>query len=113
MTKRDLPEQTRSELISGMVVANQRLKSLVFNFLEGARLSTSRNQYSFSVVSAPQLIATYVANHEVFFKNVAISIHAEEDHIPISVDADASRCLLEPVENAMHSPRRPPGRHQL
>ena len=25
MTKRDLPEQTRSELISGMVVANQRL----------------------------------------------------------------------------------------
>ena len=103
MTKRDLPEQTRSELISGMVVANQRLKSLVFNFLEGARLSTSRNQYSFSVVSAPQLIATYVANHEVFFKNVAIGIHAEEDHIPISVDADAFEMVFSNlVENAMH-----------
>lgn len=103
MTKRDLPEQTRSELLSGMITANQRLKSLVFNFLESARLSSNRRHYNFSVISAPQLISACIANHQVFFRDVEVTIHTEDRDIPICVDADAFEMVFSNlIENAVH-----------
>lgn len=103
LTKHDLPEKTKSELISGMVMANQRLKSLVFNFLESARLSSTRQHYNFSIVSAPQLISACIANHQIFFRDVLMNVQAEDDEIPVSVDADAFELVFSNlVENTMH-----------
>lgn len=103
LTKRDLTDKTRSELLKGMIMANQRLKSLVFNFLESARLSSSRQHYNFTVVSAPELMRTCIADHEVLFKDVHINVHADDDDIPVSVDVDAFGMVFSNlVENAMH-----------
>lgn len=101
--KRDLPEKTRFELLNGMVSVNQRLKSLVFNFLESARLGSNRQHYMFTVVSAPQFISSYISDHDVFHRDMEVHIDSEEQDIPISVDKAAFEMVFSNLfENAIH-----------
>ncbi|MGC9324247.1 MAG: sensor histidine kinase [Desulfomonilia bacterium] len=100
--KRDLSEQTREELLNGMMGENQRLKSLVYNFLESARLSTTRRPYSFSRTSAATLIRDFMDDHETILKDVEITLDMDEG-VPISVDTEAfGMVLANLVENAIH-----------
>jgi K+-sensing histidine kinase KdpD len=103
ITKRDLTEETRTELFRGMLTVNQRLKSLVYNFLESARLSSTRRHYMFSLVSAPEFISTYIANNEILLKDVEIHVETKDDDIPLSIDADAFEMVFSNlIENAIH-----------
>lgn len=103
ITKRELPEETKAELLIGMVMVTQRLKSLVNNFLESARLSSSRRPYTFSPISLPQLIYSYRLNNEVFLKDVELHIHSKDDTIPVLVDSDALEMVFSNlIENAIH-----------
>ncbi len=109
IAKRDLPENTKAELFNGMRTVNQRLKSLVYNFLEGARLSSKQRPYTFSAISLPQLMSSYIMNNEVFLKDVELHIHAPDDTIPVLVDSDALEMVFSNlIENAIHySPSSP------
>ena len=109
IAKRDLPENTKAELFNGMRTVNQRLKSLVYNFLEGARLSSKQRPYTFSAISLPQLMSSYIMNNEVFLKDVELHIHALDDTIPVLVDSDALEMVFSNlIENAIHySPSSP------
>lgn len=101
--KRDLPEKTRTDLLNGMFTVNQRLKSLVYNFLESARLSSSRRHYNFTVISAPTLISSCITKHDIFLKEVEVSFHNNDETIPISIDVDAFEMVFSNlVENAIH-----------
>jgi signal transduction histidine kinase len=103
ITKRELPENTKAELFNGMRTVNQRLKSLVYNFLESARLSSKQRPYIFSAISLPQLISSYIMNNEVFLKDVELHIHAPDDTIPVLVDSDALEMVFSNlIENAIH-----------
>jgi signal transduction histidine kinase len=109
IAKRELPENTKAELFNGMRTVNQRLKSLVYNFLEGARLSSKQRPYTFSEVSLPQLVSAYIKNNEVFFKGVELDVHAMDDTIPVLADNDALEMVFSNlIENAIHySPSSP------
>jgi len=103
ITKRDLPEKTRVELLNGMLMVNQRLKSLVYNFLESARLSSNRRPYSFSTVSLPRFISSYIANNEIFLKDVDVHFHPPDEDILVCVDADTFEMVFSNlIENAIH-----------
>jgi signal transduction histidine kinase len=103
INRRELPEETKAELLGGMLIVNQRLKSLVYNFLESARLSSNRRSYMFSPVSAPKLISTFLSENKVFLKEVEVHIHAQDEDIPISVDKDAIEMVFSNLmENAIH-----------
>lgn len=103
ITKRELPESTKAELFNGMRTVNQRLKSLVYNFLESARLSSKQRPYTFSAISLPQLISNYIMNNEVFLKDVELHIHALDNTILVSVDSDAFEMVFSNlIENAVH-----------
>jgi K+-sensing histidine kinase KdpD len=103
ITKRELPENTKAELFNGMRTVNQRLKSLVYNFLESARLSSKQRPYIFSAISLPQLISSYIMNNAVFLKDVELHIHAPDDTIPVLVDSDALEMVFSNlIENAIH-----------
>lgn len=103
ITKRELPENTKAELFNGMQTVNQRLKALVYNFLESARLSSKQRPYTFSAISLPQLISSYIMNNEVFLKDVELHIHALDDTIPVLVDSDALEMVFSNlIENAIH-----------
>jgi K+-sensing histidine kinase KdpD len=103
ITKRELPENTKAELFNGMRTVNQRLKSLVYNFLESARLSSKQRPYTFSAISLPQLISNYIMNNEVFLKDVELHIHALDNTILVSVDSDAFEMVFSNlIENAVH-----------
>jgi K+-sensing histidine kinase KdpD len=103
ISKRELPENTKAELFNGMQIVNQRLKSLVYNFLESARLSSKQRPYTFSAISLPQLISSYIINNEVFLKDVELHIHALDNTILVSVDSDAFEMVFSNlIENAVH-----------
>jgi signal transduction histidine kinase len=104
ITKRELPESTKAELFDGMRTVNQRLKSLVYNFLESARLSSKQRPYIFSTISLPQLFSSYIVNNEVFLKDVELHLHAPDgDTIPVLVDSDAFEMVFSNlIENAIH-----------
>jgi signal transduction histidine kinase len=103
ISKRELPENTKAELFNGMQIVNQRLKSLVYNFLESARLSSKQRPYTFSAISLPQLISSYIMNNEVFLKDVELHIHELDNTIPVLVDSDALEMVFSNlIENAIH-----------
>lgn len=100
--KRDLPEQTREELLNGMLTANQRLKSLVYNFLESARLGNKKRPYILTRTSAADFINNYLSNNEIFLKDVDLNLRIENDAI-ISLDTDAFGMVFSNlIENAIH-----------
>ncbi|HVN72035.1 MAG TPA: HAMP domain-containing sensor histidine kinase [Desulfomonilia bacterium] len=103
ITKRDLPEKTKTELLNGMLTVNQRLKSLVYNFLESARLSSTRRVYSFKEVSLSKFVTDYIAGNEVFLKDVEVHFQVTDENIVISLDADAFDMVFSNlIENAIH-----------
>jgi len=100
--KRDLPEGTKEELLDGMLAVNQRLKSLVYNFLESARLNYKRRPYTLSPVSASGFIKNYIETHEMLLKDVRLTTQIEDD-VTISLDADAFEMVFSNlIENAIH-----------
>lgn len=103
INRRELPEETKAELLTGMVSVTQRLKSLVNNFLESARQSSSRRLYTFSLSSLPLVISSYIMNNEVFLKDVELQIHIKDENIPVKVDSDALEMVFSNlIENAIH-----------
>lgn len=102
MASRDLPEKTKAELIEGMLAVNARLKSLVYNFLESARLSSERRHYAFSEKDLAGLVTSCIENHRVFLKGVDLELKAEKD-VTVRVDQDAFDLVFSNlVENAVH-----------
>jgi len=100
--KRDLPEQTREELLDGMLGANQRLKSLVYNFLESARLNNKKRPYILTRISAMDFIRSYISHNELLLKDVDLHLKTENDVI-ISLDTDAFEMVFSNlIENAIH-----------
>jgi len=109
INKRDLSEKTKGELLNGMAVVNQRLKSLVNNFLESALLNSSRRPYTFLPVQLPELVSNYLSKNDVFLKDVDIAIQAQDDNIPVSVDSDAIEMVFSNlIENAIHYSTKSP-----
>jgi signal transduction histidine kinase len=103
MTARNLPEKTKAELIDGMLVVNARLKSLVYNFLESARLSSERRHYQFGVVSLQHLVSSCIERHRVFLRGVDINVHAGDEDVAVQVDPEAFDLVFQNlVENAVH-----------
>lgn len=100
--KRNLPEETKSRLLHGMLGENQRLKSLVDNFLASARLSYSERPYIFSPMSISELLSIFLKGHESLLEEVRINKIIRED-APISVDTEAMNLVFSNlVENAIH-----------
>ena len=99
--KRDLKESTRDELLDGMLAVNQRLKSLVYNFLESARMSSKKRPYALSPVSISHFIENYVKSHEMLLKDIEFNIHVEDD-VSISLDTNAFEMVFSNlIENAV------------
>ena len=100
--KRDLPENTKNQLLSGMLEENHRLKSLVDNFLESARLSYKRKPYIFSIIPVSHFIDGFIRNHENSL--LGVDIHTEiRDDAPIRIDKDAFDIVFSNLmENAIH-----------
>lgn len=100
--KRELPEETRTKLLDGMLGENQRLKSLVDNFLAGARLSYSERPYLFSPMTVSELLDIFLKGHESLLNEVRINKTILED-TQVSVDAEAMNLVFSNlVENAIH-----------
>lgn len=100
--KRDLPENTKNQLLSGMLEENQRLKSLVDNFLESARLSYKRTPYMFSIIPVSHFLDGFIKNHENILHGVDIHTEIQQD-APIRIDKDAFDIVFSNLmENAIH-----------
>lgn len=109
MASRDLTEPMRKELVQNMILVNARLKSLVYNFLESARLSSSRRPYTFTVLPARSLIERCIENHKVFLKDVTVEVRPGDEDVPVAVDMDAFDLVFSNlVENAIHYSRGNP-----
>ena len=100
--KRDLPENTKNQLLSGMLEENQRLKSLVDNFLESARLSYKRKPYIFSTMPVSDFLDGFIRNHENLLRGVDVHIEIEDNAL-IRIDKDAFDIVFSNLmENAIH-----------
>lgn len=100
--KRELPEETKNQLLHGMLEENQRLKTLVNNFLESARISYNRRPYIFSTVMISNFLDSFVHTHENLLRGVRIGTDIKND-APIRIDKDAfSIVLANLTENAIH-----------
>ncbi len=87
----------------GMVIVNQRLKSLVYNFLESARLSSGRRPYTFAVTSVPRLVSDFLDRNEVFLKDMHVQLHVTDDDISVAADAVALDMVFSNLmENSLH-----------
>lgn len=100
--KRDLDDSMRNKLLSGMLQENQRLKSLVYNFLESARLSYKRRPYIFSVIPVSQFLNTFLNNHDNLLQGVDVHTELKDDAL-IRIDKNAFDIVfLNLLENAIH-----------
>ncbi|MRR13965.1 HAMP domain-containing histidine kinase [archaeon] len=100
--KRDLGDETKNMLLTGMMGENQRLKSLVDNFLASARLSYSRRPYVFSRSSISDFLNEFLAKHEIHLKDITMHTYVPEDMM-ISVDKEALDLVFSNLaENAIH-----------
>lgn len=99
--KRELSEETTDQLLTGMASENKRLKSLVENFLESARLSFKRKPYEFSVISVKEFIDTFIDKHEVMLEGVKVEKKIED--MNVSIDSDAIDLVFTNLtQNAIH-----------
>ncbi len=100
--KRDLPQDTKDQLLHGMFAETQRLKALVDNFLESARLSYNRRPYLFSTVLISRFLESFVRNHENLLRGVALHTEIKND-VPIRIDTHALDIVFSNLtENAIH-----------
>jgi len=100
--KRDLPEETKLKLLNGMIGENQRLKSLVDNFLASARLSYSHKPYVKSRTTVAQFVSDFLKRHESLLTEVTLTTKIHGD-APISIDIEAMHLVFSNLaENAIH-----------
>ena len=100
--KRELPEPTKTQLLRGMLEENQRLKTLVNNFLESARLSYNRRPYIFSTVMVSHFLDSFIRDHEHLLHGVKVCTEIQND-APISIDRNAFSIVFSNLtENAIH-----------
>ena len=100
--KRELPDTTKTQLLKGMMTENQRLKSLVDNFLASARFSYSHRPYVFSRVSLENFIRNFLKNNELLLKDVDIRTNVHKDP-EILIDREAMSLVFSNLaENAIH-----------
>ncbi|HHO77209.1 MAG TPA: HAMP domain-containing histidine kinase [Deltaproteobacteria bacterium] len=100
--KRELPEETKNQLLHGMLEENQRLKNLVNNFLESARISYNRRPYIFSTIMISDLLDTFISDYENLLRGVRVCKNIQDDG-PVRVDKDAFSIVLSNLmENAIH-----------
>lgn len=100
--KRELPDTTKTQLLKGMMTENQRLKSLVDNFLASARFSYSHRPYVFSRVSLASFIINFLKNNELLLKDVDVRTNVHEDP-EILIDREAMSLVFSNLEeNAIH-----------
>ncbi len=93
LKKRDLPDETRKELIDGMLLENQRLKNLVENFLESARASSRRKPYKLLPTSLSSYLDQFLQRHAALIKGVSLSIDVPED-LNVALDKNAFDIVL-------------------
>ena len=85
-----------------MLEENQRLKSLVDNFLESARLSYKRKPYIFSIIPVSHFLDGFIKNHENILQGVHVHTEINQD-APIRIDKDAFDIVFSNLmENAIH-----------
>ncbi len=102
MLKRELPEETRQQLLTGLLSENQRLKSLVENYLESARLSYRNRSQNLSPQAISEIISRFLKRHETLVGPVEVSLEIEEGLL-VNVDEDAFDLVLSNLtENAIH-----------
>jgi signal transduction histidine kinase len=102
MKKRELPEDTTNQLISGMLLENQRLKSMVEKFLESARLSYKRRPYTLRPISARVFIDGFLHRHTTLLKDVEVHHDIVQD-LYLLLDTDAFDMVFSNLaENAIH-----------
>lgn len=108
MKKRELPPETITRLLDGMLGENQRLKLLVDNFLAGARLSYSKKPYVFSHVNISDFLSDFLKTHEVLLREVEVRTKVHGEMIT-SIDKEAMNLVFSNLaENAIHySPKSP------
>jgi len=103
--KRDLPEETKNQLLRGMMAENQRLKSLVVNFLASARFSYSHRPYALSRMSLSEFIHDFVEKNEFLLKGVALKTTVHQDS-QVMIDKEAMSLVFSNLaENAIHYSR--------
>lgn len=108
INKRELPENTKKQLLKGMMAENQRLKSLVDNFLASARFSYSRRPYVFSRISLAEFINDFLTKNENLLKDVSIRTNVRENS-EIQIDKEAMSLVFSNLaENAIHYSREIP-----
>lgn len=74
LKKRKLPEETRRELIDGMLSENQRLKNLVENFLESVRAANKRRPYSLKRIRLVLFVEQFLERHATLLGGVSIRL---------------------------------------
>jgi two-component system phosphate regulon sensor histidine kinase PhoR len=100
--KRELTSSTKDQLLTGMLEENHRLKSLVYNFLESARLSYDRRPYTFSITSISYFLDTFLKNHENLLQGMELHTEIQND-AKISIDKNAFDIVFSNLtENAIH-----------
>ena len=102
INKRDLPEKTMNQLLKGMMVENQRLKSLVDNFLASARFSYSQRPYVFSRISLAEFIDDFLKKNKNLLKEIDVRTTVREDS-EVMIDVEAMNLVFSNLaENAIH-----------
>lgn len=100
--KRELPEETKNRLLKGMMAENQRLKSLVDNFLASARFSYSRRPYVFARTSLSEFMNDFLRRSEHLLKDVDVRVNIREDS-DLLIDKGAMNLVFSNLaENAIH-----------
>lgn len=100
--KRELPEETKDRLLKGMMAENQRLKSLVDNFLASARFSYSRRPYVFARTSLSEFMDDFLKRSENLLKDVDVHVNIRED-LDLFIDKGAMNLVFSNLaENAIH-----------
>lgn len=102
MLKRELPVETRQQLVNGMLFENQRLKSMVEKFLESARLGFRRRPYHLKPVDLAEFIAEFISAHAPLLEGTDMQVQIPE-HIMVAIDKDAFDMVFSNLaENAIH-----------
>ncbi|OPZ58364.1 MAG: Signal-transduction histidine kinase senX3 [Deltaproteobacteria bacterium ADurb.Bin510] len=79
LKKRQLPEETRVELVDGMLAENQRLKNLVENFLESVRAANKRRPYRLRRTRLAAFIDQFIERHASLLNGAGIRLEIDPE----------------------------------
>lgn len=99
---RDLPEETRTQLLDGMLQENHRLQRLVEHLLESARATNARRAYRRESLDLTVYIAGFYERHASLLEGVSITTDIAPD-LTVSFDPRAFDLALSNLaDNAIH-----------